>query len=136
MNSEGIPGLYPSNQNHPWNDFVLSQLIDVPQWSGDCWQNGISFSLNIFDKYGPYRYRGSQMNQDIKCINASHGLVVGHLCCSQLFRQIVFVSVSVKMDIAVNLVSWRTLLCAWPFSNYKCYMLLLCLFCLARETAG
>ena len=69
--------------------FRAFPMDNVHHLSGDDRQNIIVSHLTyLFDKYGLCDYRNSLMNQEEDCIYLGHGLVLGSLCCSQLFRQI------------------------------------------------
>lgn len=104
--TEWIYELYPCNQNCPRNYFAPSQSINVHHLSGDCWQNTLVFPLTyLLDKYGLCGYRHSLMSQEESSSGLGHGMVLGSLCCSQLFRQIWFPFKNYTY-VSVNLSQW------------------------------
>lgn len=72
-------------------------------------------------------YRDSQRNQEERYSYLRHGQVSGHLCCSQLFRQIKF-SFKKWWKWHIHEPFLVETVC-WPLSNYICYMPLLFCFC-------
>lgn len=73
-----------------------------------------------------HEYRDSQRNKEERYTYLGHRQVSGHLCCSQLFRQIQF-SFEKWWKWHIHEPFLVETVC-WPLTNYKCYMLLLCVF--------